>query len=78
MDFCIHIETVLKYGIVHCELLGVKARNFWNMLYFCPWRFVLILSNSADPDEMQQYAAFHLGPHCLQKYPFRGFQYTLG
>ena len=25
---------------------------------------------------MQQYAAFHLDIHCLQKYPFRGFQYT--
>ena len=25
---------------------------------------------------MQHYAAFHLGLHCLPKYPFRGFQYT--
>ena len=35
---------------------------------------VLILINSADPDEMQHYAAFHLGLHCLLKYPFRGSQ----
>ena len=28
---------------------------------------------SVDPDEMQHYAAFHLGLHCLQKYLFRGF-----
>ena len=48
------------------------------MVYFCPLRFVLILANSADHDEMQQYAAFHLGFHCLQKYPFSGFQYTKG
>ena len=34
---------------------------------------VLILANSADPDEMQHYAAFHLGLHCLPKYPFMGF-----
>ena len=27
------------------------------------------LANSADPDEMLRYAAFHLGLHCLQKYP---------
>ena len=27
---------------------------------------------------MQHYAAFHLGLHCLPKYPFRGFQYTKG
>ena len=40
--------------------------------------FVLILADSADPDEMQHYAAFHLGLPCLPKYPFRGFQYTKG
>ena len=27
---------------------------------------------SIDPDEMQHYAAFHQGLHCLQKYRFRG------
>ena len=25
-----------------------------------------VLANSADPDEMPPYAAFHLGLHCLQ------------
>ena len=34
----------------------------------------LILANSAGPDEMQHHAAFHLGLHCLPKYPFRGIQ----
>ena len=34
---------------------------------------VLNLANSVDdPDEMQHYAAFHPGLHCLQKYTFRG------
>ena len=33
----------------------------------------LVYFNSVDPDEMQHYAAFHLGLHCLQKYSFRGF-----
>ena len=28
--------------------------------------------NSVDPDEMQHYAIFHLGLHCLQKYMFSG------
>ena len=32
---------------------------------------VLILANRVDPDEMQHYAAFHLGLHCLLAYPFR-------
>ena len=31
------------------------------------------LANSADPDGMPQYAAFHLGLNWLSKYPFRGF-----
>ena len=31
--------------------------------------FVIILANSADPDEMQHYAPFQLGLHCLQKKP---------
>ena len=32
-----------------------------------------VLANSVDPDEMPHYAAFHLGLHCLSKYPIRGF-----
>ena len=29
-----------------------------------------MLGNSADPDEMPPYAAFHLGLHCFAKYLF--------
>ena len=36
------------------------------------------ITNSVDPDEMQHYAAFHLGVHCLHKCPFRGFLNTKG
>ena len=36
-------------------------------------KLVLILLNSADPGEMQHYAAFHQGLHCLPKYLFRSF-----
>ena len=43
---------------------------------FLSLKLVLTLANSADPDEMQHTAAFHLGLHCLSKYPFRGFQHT--
>ena len=52
--------------------------NFLNYDVFQSLKVVLTLSNSADPDEMQHYAAVHLGLHCLPKYPFRGFQYTKG
>ena len=30
--------------------------------------FLVILANSADPDEMQHDAAFHLGLHSFPKY----------
>ena len=35
-------------------------------------------TNSVDPDEMHQYAAFYLGLHCLQMYSFMGFSNTKG
>ena len=38
---------------------------------FMSLEIVFILANRADPDEMPLYAAFHLGLHCLPKYPFR-------
>ena len=68
MDFPIHIDTISISGIVHFALLGVKTRVFWIMVNFCPWRFALILANSA----------FHQGLQYLQKYLFMGFQYTKG
>ena len=38
---------------------------------------VLIHANSADLNKKHD-VAFHLGIHCLSKYPFRGFQFTKG
>ena len=39
---------------------------------------VFVSANSADPDEVPLYVAFHLGLHCLLQYPFRDFQNTKG
>ena len=39
-------------------------------------KIVLTSAKSVYPDEMSCYAAFHLGLHCLPKYPFKGFQHT--
>ena len=36
-------------------------------------KIVLTSAKSVDPDEMQHYAAFHLGLYCLPKYSLRGF-----
>ena len=38
--------------------------------------YLFTFTNSVDPDEMQHFAAFHLGLHCLQKYLFRFFSNT--
>ena len=40
--------------------------------------FFLVSENNVEPDEIPHYVAFHMGLHCLPKYPFRGFQYTKG
>ena len=37
-----------------------------------------IVANSADPDEMLHYAAFHLGQQCLPKYLFASVQNEKG
>ena len=52
------------------------AENCLNLFMFL--KMVLIKAISADSDEMQHYAAFHLGLHCLPKYPFRSFMRTKG
>ena len=50
--------------------------NFQNILYMS--EDVFTFTNTVDPDEMQHYAAFHLGLHSLQKYSFRGLPKTKG
>ena len=41
-------------------------------------KIVFILANSAYPNEMLPYAAFHLGLHGLSKYLFTGSQNEMG
>ena len=64
-----------------------KEKNFkikFLVILVFYWTIILKISdlflftNRVDPDEMQHYAAFYLGLHCLQKYSFRGFQNTKG
>ena len=45
---------------------------FQKILYYFCLKILFVFINSTEPDEMQHYAAFHLGLHCLQKYSFRG------
>ena len=76
MDFPIHIDTIsIGLPIVYFKRSQVE---FSKLSGISVPDVVLILANSADPDEMQHDVAFHLGLHCLPKYLFRGFQYTKG
>ena len=59
-----------KHGLVLCTHLGVSGYYF-KKTYFLSEDLLYLYS--VDPDEMQHYAAFHLGLHCLQRYSFRGF-----
>ena len=76
MDLSIHINTK-SMGVLIMYFKGSQV-EFLNYCVFLSLKVVLILANSVDPDEMQHYAAFHLGLHCLPKHPFRGFQYIKG
>ena len=66
-----------KHWTVHCTYLGVSGYSLKKIVFFC-LKIFFTFTNSADPDEMQHYAAFHLGLHCLQNYLFRGFLNTKG
>ena len=69
MDFPIRTEAI-SMGLSIWTLRGHRL-IFLNYDEFLSLKVVLILTNSADPDEMQHYAAFHLDLHCLTKNPFR-------
>ena len=65
MDYPIHIDTMsMEWSIVYFNGSLVKMVFIW--------------VNSADPDKMPSYVAFHLGLHCLPKYLFTGIQNVKG
>ena len=76
MDFPIQIKAIGWDHPLHV-LRGHRV-PYPNYDVFLSLRIVFTLTNSVDPDEMPHYAAFHLGLHCLSKYPFRGLQYIKG
>ena len=62
---------------IYYIIQGFQVIIFKNILLFC-LKIFFVFTNSVDADEMQNYAAFHLGLHCLQRYSFRGFLGTKG
>ena len=79
---CCYLYNTYFYQLHLLLLLFVQYLFLpFSSFVFCTipiFTIVLILANSADLDEMQQYAAFHLGLRCFKRYPFRGFSYTKG
>ena len=52
--------------IVHCIYRGITGYKFQIKIVFLSLEIVFVFAKCADTD----YAAFHLGRHCLPKYPF--------
>ena len=64
----IHIDTIsIGLSIVCFKIKGSFFLNYDDV--FLSLKVIVIVANSVNPDEMQHYAAFHLGLHCLPKYP---------
>ena len=68
-DYSFWFDTInLGWSIAY--KVGSKVINPKNKNVFLSMKMAFVLANSVDPDEMLQYAAFHLGLHCFSKYTF--------
>ena len=75
IDYFILFDTInLEYFIVHIKECQVIIFQTYGMMFCRMISFTF--TNIVGPVEMQHYAAFHMGLHCLQKYSFRGFSNT--
>ena len=57
------ISAYIKFDTIVYE--GLQVINLKKKIIFLFLMIDFVLANSADPDEMPPYAAFHLGLHCL-------------
>ena len=57
-----HKATYNEVRIARCIYLGVRGYNLQKCIFFLSVKvhFVLVVINSADPDEIRHYAVFHL------------------
>ena len=64
MDYPIHIDTI----IIELSKFFERLPGQFSVKYAClSLEIVFILINSADPDEMPFYVAFHLDFRCMPK-----------
>ena len=73
MNFSVKFDTVNSGWSLNVYIDGATGYNFQKNIVLNSLKIDIVLANSADPDEMPHYAAFHLGLLCLPKYPFLGF-----
>ena len=64
MEFCIQFDTV-KSGWVYAFIEGLQVIISIINIIFLSLKIDFVSANSADPNEMPPYAAFHLGLHSL-------------
>ena len=70
MDYLIQIDKIkMELFIVHLYNMRsqVTSSKFWCFMYLK----IIFTLNSSYPDEMQHFAALHLGFRCLSKYSLR-------
>ena len=76
MDFPIKLHTISSGWSIVCiegsQVIIPQPQKIYR-ISFSEDLIDFVLANSADPDEMQHHAAFHMGIHCLPKYPFKDF-----
>ena len=72
-EICSLWSDTMNLGWPSEHIKGSEAINSKMRCTSVPEAF-FILANNTNPDEMPRSVAFHLGLHCLSKYPFRSFQ----
>ena len=65
----LHKATYNRVRMLHCIYWGDTGYVFKKYIVFLSLKTNFVLANSANLNEMAYYAAFHLGFHCLPKYP---------
>ena len=72
-EYSIKLATAVKLGWSIVCIKGSQVIIPPPNMIFLSLKINFVLAYSADPDEMLHNAAFHLGFHCLPKYPYRVF-----
>ena len=68
----VHYNKFPNSGVYHANFHNLKSprapsQNCQKKSLLLSLKIFFVFSNSADPDVMPHYAAFHLGLHCLPK-----------